>query len=484
MLDTALTAEEAAQQQDTDWAVQEFGAAHLGDARRTARLVALARQLSTQPQASLPEACDGRAALKACYRFFANDAISDAALLASHIQATAARVAAEPLVLAVQDTTLVDWTGHPATSGLGMLGSVRQQGLLVHSTLAVTPDERVPLGLVAQQVWRREPEEVGKKHQRRQRPTAEKESQKWLSSLAAVAALRPGCPTTQLVSVGDSEADVYDLFAAQRPTGVDLLVRASQPRRVQQPEGELWLAVASQPVAAVLTVEVPRQPGRPARTATGTVRFRAVTVRPPKARTEAGESLEPLALWAVTVTEEEPPADLPPSVEPLCWHLLTTCPVTTPEEALERVAWYTCRWTIEVWHKVLKSGCRIEARQLETAARLRRCLALYSVVAWRILWATLLAWAGPELPANVPLASEEWQALWCRIHRHPIPPATPPPLAEAVGWIARLGGYLGRQADGPPGATVLWRGWQHLADLTSMYTILRPPLPPGDVGNG
>ena len=482
MLDAALTAEEAAEQQEVDWAVHEFGAAQLGDARRTARLVRLARQLSRRPQATLPEACGDPATLKACYRFFDNDAVSDTAVLASHIQATTARVAGEPLVLAVQDTTLLDWTAHPATTGLGMLASVQQQGLLVHSTLAVTP-ERVPLGLLAQQVWTRDPAAVGQKHQRRQRPTAEKESQKWLSSLEAVAALQAPCPTTHLVSVGESEADVYDLFAAPRPGGVDRLVRAGQSRRVSEPEGALWAAVASQPVAAVVTVDVPRQPDRPARTATCAVRFRAVTVHPPKARDAAAEGLQPLALWALSVTEQEPPAD--PTSEPLTWHLLTTCPVTSRDAALERVAWYCCRWTIEVWHQVLKSGCQIEARQLGTAERLRRCLTLYSVVAWRILWATLLARAAPDLPATALLAPEEWQALWCTIHRQSTPPAEPPPLAQAVGWIARLGGYLGRHGDGPPGATVLWRGFQHLADLTQMYTILRPsPLPSQDVGNG
>lgn len=472
MIEATLTAEEAAEQQETDWALREFGAAHLGDTRRTARLVTLARQLSAQPQAALPEACGETAALKAAYRFFDNDAISDAAVLASHVRATWERVAAEPLVLAVQDTTLLDWTHHPATTGLGMLGSVREQGLLVHSTLAVTP-ERAPLGLLAQQVWTRDPEEVGQKHQRRQKPTAEKESQKWLTSLAAVGELHAQAPSSHLVSVGDSEADVYDLFAASRPPGVDLLVRAGQTRRVTEPEGALWAAVASQPVAARVTVDVPRAPGRPARTAACVVRFRAVTVRPPRARPEVAEGLRPLALWAVTVIEEEPPADL--EGDPLCWRLLTSCAVTTAEQALERIAWYTCRWTIEVWHKVLKSGCRIEARQLETADRLRRCLALSSVVAWRILWTTLLARAAPDLPCTAVLAPEEWQALWCAIHRQPTPPAQPPTLAEAVGWIARLGGYLCRHADGPPGATVLWRGFQHLTDLTSMYTVFRPP---------
>jgi hypothetical protein len=141
---------------------------------------------------------------------------------------------------------------------------------------------------------------------------------------------------------------------------------------------------------------------------------------------------------------------------------------------LERLGWYACRWGIEVWHKILKSGCRIEARQLETAARLVRCLTLYSVIAWRIMYATMLARAAPELPCTVLLDDDEWQALYCRINKVAIAPAKPPTLHQAVRWIAQLGGFLGRTRDGEPSVTVLWKGFQHLADITAMYRIMRP----------
>jgi hypothetical protein len=134
-----------------------------------------------------------------------------------------------------------------------------------------------------------------------------------------------------------------------------------------------------------------------------------------------------------------------------------------------------CDYNIEVWHRVLKSGCRIEARQLETAERLRRCLALYSVLAWRILYATMLARSVPEAPCSVLLDPEEWQALYCAIHRVPQPPAEPPSLAQVVEWIAQLGGFVGRRRRDHPGPEVLWRGFQHLSDLTTMYCIMRPP---------
>ena len=149
--------------------------------------------------------------------------------------------------------------------------------------------------------------------------------------------------------------------------------------------------------------------------------------------------------------EVQAPAD----VEPLEWVLLTTVAVDTVAEAIERVQWYSCRWGIEVWHRILKSGCHLEARQLRTADRLHRALVLYSVLAWRILYATMLARAVPDVPCSVLLEPDEWQALYCAIHQVPTPPAEPPSLGQAVTWIARLGGFVGRRRRDRPGTEVL-----------------------------
>lgn len=455
---------------DATWAVTEFAEAELGDLRRTQRVVELATVLAQRPGASLPEACGDRATLKAAYRFFDNTAIDPQNLLDSHVDATLTRLAPVPLVLAVQDTTELDWTAHPATTGLGPLGHPAHRGLHVHTTLAFTP-ERVPLGLLAQQVWARAPHDVGKRATRKQRPIAEKESRKWLTSLEAVLAARVECPQTRLVSVGDREADVYDLFAMERPAGVDLLIRAAWDRCVTQLEHYVWATVAARPVEATYTVQVPRRGAQPPRTATLAVRWCPLTLCPPRHRKR--ERLPTVPLWAVQALEETPPA----GTDPIEWLLLTTWAVHTTAEALTRVDWYACRWGVEVWHRILKSGCRIEARQLETAERLQRCLPLYSVIAWRIFSATMLSRAVPAIPCTALLDLEEWQALYCAIHRTPTPPTIPPPLRQAVHWIAQLGGFLARRRDGEPGATVLWKGFQHLTDLTSMYCIMRPVAP-------
>jgi hypothetical protein len=296
----------------TSWAVTEFADADLGDLRRTQRLVQLAHALAQRPGAALPEACGSGAMLKAAYRFFTNDDIAPDDIVQSHIEATYSRLNAVPIVLAVQDTTEANWTNLRATEGLGPLGHPACHGLLVHTTLAITP-ERVPLGLLAQQVWARDPNDIGKRARRKQLPISQKESQKWLHSLDTVYTARDCCPTTHLISVGDREADVYDVLAAPRPTGVDLLIRASWNRCVNAPQRDVWATVAAQPVAAQLLLHVPRRGPQPAREATLALRYGPLTLCPPQHR--KAEGLPAVVLWAVQVCEVAPPAE----VEPIEW---------------------------------------------------------------------------------------------------------------------------------------------------------------------
>ena len=233
----------------------------------------------------------------------------------------------------------------------------------------------------------------------------------------------------------------------------------------------MWATVEAQPVVEHLSLQVPRRGTQPGREATLALRFCPLTLCPPRHR--KAEGLPSVALWAVQVREIDPPMD----VKPIEWLLLTTVEVRTAADAIERVTWYVCRWGIEVWHRILKSGCRIEARQLATGERLQRCLTLYSVIAWRVFYAIMLARAVPEMPCNVLLDIEEWQALYCAIHHCPTPPEEPPSLDQAVRWIAQLGGFVGRRRRDQPGAETLWRGFQHLTDLTRMYRIMRSAPP-------
>lgn len=445
------------------WAEEEFQNANLGDVRRTERLIEMATTLGENPQGSLPEACCDTAELKATYRFFDNDKISPDEILKSHILASINRLREHPIILAVQDTTYLDWTAHPATEGLGPLASAFQQGLLLHSTLAITPG-KVPLGLLQQQVWARDPETYGVEKDKN-RPIEEKESFKWLESLEAVNDIAKEVPETNLISVGDREADVYDLFIRPRQVNVDLLIRGSWDRRVEHPEKYLWNVANGAPVVGKSYVKVTKSKTQEARMACVTVRTTTVKLRPPKKR--AKEKLPKVTVSLVYALEENAPS----GSEKLEWLLITTVIIENPTQAFECLSWYTVRWGIEIWHRVLKSGCKIERLQLQTAKRLKRALSVYSVIAWRVLYATMLSRQCPDLPCTVLLEGAEWEALYCTIFETKVLPYRTPTLREAVRWLASLGGFLGRKSDGEPGPTVLWRGFRRLADLTFMYVL-------------
>lgn len=466
---------------EQDWALEEFGAAELGDARRTARLVALARQLGERPEASLPRALEDGAALKAGYRFFDNAEIAHERILASHVVSSVERMRGRALILAVQDTTFIDYSTHPATEGMGPLHTKGGHGMICHGTLAFTP-ERLALGVLGLRLWARDPNQPKRRATRRTRAIEDKESQKWIDSVRAVAALKERLPGTRLVSVADRESDVFEFFTAAHGLGVDVLTRAAWDRHLAGPEGQVFAALAAAPVVAHKHLALPARSKRKARTAKLEIRACPLILQAPL--NGSGRGLPPLALWGVWAYEPQPPA----GAQALDWKLLTSVPVTSAEDALERLEWYGARWGIEQWHRILKDGCRVEMRQLESAERLQRLFTVYAVIAWRILNATLLARLVPDMSCTALLQQEEWEALYCRIHHTPQPPATAPPLRQAIRWIAQLGGFIARVSDGEPGSQTLWRGFQELIPMTEMYRIMKPniqyPSPPSeDVGN-
>jgi hypothetical protein len=450
-----------------DWAEEEFGAADLGDNRLTNRLVSLVRDFYARPQASIPQACQSRAKTKAAYRFFDHPHMSMDKVLEQHYESTLGRASKEEVVLAVQDTTSLNYTAHPATENLGPIGYRLDKGigLILHDTMAFNRDG-TPLGLLDVQCWARDGQDFGKKKRRHKLPIEEKESHKWLISFRKVVEAQRRCPQTTLVSVGDREADIYEFFelALKEPAGPKLLVRASQNRVVAQEQGHLWEKVNEQEVAGIQEVHVPRRGRRPARVARLEVRFAQITLKPPIRKPK----LQELTIWAVLAQEVDAPED----VEPIEWMLLTTCQVTTFGEAIEKLAWYALRWGIEVYHRTLKSGCKIEERQLGHADRIEACLAIDMVVAWRIFHLTKLGRETPDMPCTVFFEEAEWKALNTYITRNPTTPERPPSLREAVRMVASLGGFLGRKSDGEPGTKSLWIGLQRLDDLTAMWKIV------------
>ena len=198
------------------------------------------------------------------------------------------------------------------------------------------------------------------------------------------------------------------------------------------------------------------------------VRFCEVSICPPKYSSHAKE-VEGLKVWAVEAIEENPTAAIP-----TCWKLITTYPVSTLDEAKKVIDWYASRWIIEEYFKVLKSGCKIEDRQLQTFDRLDACLALDAIIAWRILFLLYAGRQMPELPASILFEESECKALYSYTHQTPNPPPKPLTLQDMTSYLAKLGGFLGRKGDGLPGAIVLWRGAWRLPDITATWKIFNP----------
>lgn len=451
------------------WAAEELKTADLGDKRRNQRLIKIVEDLSVLPQASVTQAARDKAAVQGIYEFWGNVRVKASGILAAHRDSTLSRVETEEIVLAVQDTTELDFSSQPKTQGLGGLSKKDAQGLKVHSVVCVSP-LGVPLGVLHQKVWAREKNRRTTGYADRKRAIEQKESHRWLESLELTQQWIP--QDKRVVTVADREADIYELFALPRRVGSEFLIRASHPRGVKQTATDLEIenlqqAIEKTAVCGELTLELQRTPKRKPRTARLTVRFTTLELQPPLHHPQRSD-LKPVQVQVVWAIEEMPPV----GEKAISWLLLTTLEVACFEQASRCLRWYSYRWLIERYHYTLKSGCRLEQLQLETADRLERALATYAIVAWRLLWLTYEARIHPSESIEGVLPAHYWIALYCHIHQTTVLPNKPPTLAECVRRIARLGGFLGRKSDGEPGVKTLWLGLQRVHDMASIWQLM------------
>jgi transposase-like protein/transposase Tn5 family protein len=453
-----------------DWADLEFEQATVGDARLDKRLADMAADFAEQPGAAIPQACETKAKIKGAYSLIENDFVRPEAMLKGHYRATFDRLAREPLILAPSDTTCFNFSHLPQAQGLGPIGTKghpKQRGLWLHSTQAFTPNG-LPLGLIAAQFWVRPQKVPTGRGDRHQRPFEQKESVRWRQSWQACQKLREQLPaSTRLVNIDDMEADIYEVFAAalaQPAPRAELLIRSRHDRKLEdQQQQRLWDHLARRPVAGTLQVHVPRHQNQPARIATLQIRFSQVLLEAPTRKADQ----PPLKLWAVEAREVHPPK----GGKPILWRLLSTTPVTTAEEAIQKVRWYALRWGIEVFHKIVKSVCQAEALQMQSLERLERRLTLDLLVAWRVQVLTQVGRQYPELAASDYFAESEWKALSSYINRAAPAATQAPSLGQMMQWIGRLGGFLKSKSNPHPGAITLARGLARLNDLASMWEI-------------
>jgi hypothetical protein len=438
----------------SDWVVDEMAGARMKDQRLTKRLGLLLSQLSQDPERSVPSACKQWHDVLGAYRFFDNDRVAHTDVLSGHKAATLSRMAEHQVILVAQDTTFLSLEKSHPKSDFGTLTETEREEHLLHVNVAFT-DQRVNLGVLSAQFWQR----TGVTTHHTKRATKDKESQRWLDGYQSACEAQAQYPDKWVISIADREGDIREWYELSQDTkesdAASFIVRAKQERRIaidDDEHGYLWEWMAARPNLGSYDITVAAKGGKPTRSAKVNIRAGEVTLLG-----QTGRALKPLTLHAVWASEDS----APDGVAPIRWMLLTDIPVETLSEARAIIEWYRCRWEIEIYFRVIKNACHIEALRLQTANRLYNAIAVYLIIAWRLHMLTMLAREQPDVPCDEVLSEQEWQTIYI-MHKEKSPPKKPPTLREITRMLASLGGFLGRKGDGEPGTKPIWIGYTNL----------------------
>lgn len=482
-LDAGLGALSPADGLDADhWAENEFGGAPLGDVRLSKRLVNVAAAKAEVPDRAYSGVAKGDwPAVKAYYRMIDQpdeSAVGMSNILLPHRQRTLRRMQGQKTVLCVQDGSDLNYNDLDKCKDLGVIGTnqtgAMSRGLHLHSTFTVAPNG-LPLGILRAECIARKSKSPEDNRSACEIPIEEKKTFTWIEHHRDLVELSAQMPNTRLIDVCDREADFFELFDEQRQNPrVELLVRAKHDRNINEAPFKLFETLRQAPLQSRVRVQIPRQSARPkkskqkarpkspGRTVNLAVHYKRIQLRPP----EHLKDRKPIDIWVVHALEENPPENTK-AVE---WFLLTTVNIASAEDAERCLRWYCLRWRIEDWHRVLKTGCRIEKLAHETAERLRRAIAINLVIAWRIMLMTLLGRETPDLPAEVLFSDIELRTLRAYAKKKGMKP--PELLGEAVKLVAKIGGYLGRNNDPPPGHQLLWQGYAEFQFMCMGFALL------------
>ena len=467
------------------WVVEETKSADFKDARINARFRDTISMLAEHPTASIPCASGGHAEMTAAYRLFDNPKVTIERILQPHAEATIRRMAEQKTVVLVQDTTEIDLT-RPTQQvcGAGPLGKDKRLGFFLHLLHAFTLDG-TPLGSVGLKHWTRDRKRKKQKdktgHERAAEPFESKESYRWLDTLRKADEISEQCPDTNIICICDSEADIYEMMSEK--TSVNWIIRGCQNRVLnkkthkdtpnhirefvlaQNVISETVINVRSRSLKISCDKRGRRQPRKP-RNAVCDVRSACVSLRPPGRPGKI--KLSPVEVNVVLVRERVPPTG-EQSIE---WMLLTDLPVETESQALNVIQLYATRWMIEVYFKVLKSGCLVEKRRFENIDRFQACLAVYMIIAWRTLYICRLARSSPDINCEAVFEPDEWKPVWQIIRNSP-PPTKPPCLGQVIDMVAQLGGYI-KRTNSPPGPQTIWIGVQRAYDFAICWRSFGP----------
>jgi hypothetical protein len=437
------------------WSLMEFKTLDLGDKRNNARAVEIVHSISKAPKSSIPKSCQGWAETQATYRFYSNQSFDSKALIQPHYDVTEERIrkSQSPVILCLQDTTELNFNGQQI-EGMGRLSYDSQKGMYLHPTLCVTP-ERLPLGITDSWQWAR-----GESKKADQKKPQLKESLRWIEGYERVAEMATRCPEQRLIYIADREGDMLDLMkkAQQLNHPADWLIRAQHNRLLNQKE-KLWDAVEKQTVLAKITFIRPRKRGTKARSIQQEIKVLRCTLSP--------KSRCPVEVTLIQAKEINPPK----GCTPITWRLITNRHVNNESQALEIIDWYRCRWEIEMFFDVLKVGCQVEKLQLATRERIEKALALYMIIAWRVMYLMRLGRTCPDLPADLVFDELEWKSSYL-LGKKQLPRGVPS-LNDVIRNLATLGGFLGRKSDGNPGSKSIWIGFQRIQDCVYGIQISR-----------
>lgn len=442
--------------------VKDFPHLDFGDIRRDERFVTIINNISSQPGASIPKQNNKWYDTKATYEFFKNEYVSLEALRKTMMMYGAKKITDEMTVLIAHDISNISYNDLQA-EGLGYLDNKEGRGILCYSSIAATT-EGLPLSLLYQHTWTRPVEQLGKSSKRKQLAFEDKESYRWYEGMSEVNKLLDN--SVHKIHIADREADVYELFFHAYESNTDLLIRARH-NRVLSNGSPLWDSVAAESVTAIVSLDIPDKTGKKKLKVETEVRYHKVEILRPRNNKDSYESV---ALTAIEIKEKNNEGKNEEDL--IHWKLLTTLEITNLSDALQCVKWYTFRWLIERFHYVLKSGTKIEALQLKDAESLQKAISVYSMAAFRVMQLVYESRHHPEVSCEVVLTKAQWITLYMLIHGNNQVPKQPPSLQQAIMWIGRLGGHLGRKSDGPPGLKTVWQGYQQLCHAASVYELM------------
>ncbi len=441
--------------------IRDFPELDLGDIRRNERFVSIINNISNNPGSSIPLQNNDWYSTKATYEFYKNEDVSIEALKRAIACYGSSQVEGEQVLIA-HDFCQISYNDSSA-EGLGYLASTEGRGIITYNSIAIS-NEGVPLSLVYQHSFVRKLEDLGKAKKRKETEFEDKESYNWYEGITAVN--KQLGDKIQKIHIADREADIYELFFCAYEHNTDLLVRAKHNRKLSD-KSALWDAVGQQQVSANTVLDIPDRTGKKRVGIEVEVRYHQVEILRPETSRNKYSSV---SMVAIELRQVSPQQDW--QEETLHWKLLTTLSVNSVTEALQCVKWYCYRWLIERFHYVLKSGTQIEELQLQKATSLQKAIHVYSIAAMRIMQLVYQSRNTPNLSCELVLTKEQWTVLYALTYKKPPVSDQPPTLGDAVKWIGKLGGHLGRKSDGPPGLKAVWTGYRRLCDATSTYLIM------------